>query len=118
MNDLEFREQYARLKEVHTLKFESKEKFDTVWRFVKDMDIKWFTSLVDRIVMSSRGDLDIGEAVASERRNRKSKQFADDVIEATKNWAAITEGGLENVLQKYGSGNLFEAVQKSRKGEL
>lgn len=118
MNDLEFREQYKRLKEVHPYKFESPEKMKTVWTFVQDMDVHWFESLVDRIVMSSKGDLDIGEAVAGERRNRRSKQFAEEVCAATKSWQSFSEKGLGNVLEKYGASNLCEAIDKSRKGEV
>lgn len=119
MNDLEFREQYKRLREVHPYKFESKEKMETVWRFVESMDAKWFESLVDRIVMSSKGDLDIGEAVAAERRARKSAQFAEEVCAASKSWENFkTNKGLERVLEKYGANSLFEAIVKSRKGEV
>lgn len=121
MNDLEFREQYKRLTEVHKHYFDSKEKLNTTWEYVKELDADWFRHLVDRIVMASDPRLhkfDIGEAAIAERRSRKSKQFAEDVCEATKNWKDITEKGLENVLGKYKAGNLFEAVLKSRKGEL
>lgn len=119
MNDLEFREQYKRLKEVHPHRFESAEKLSTVWRFVKDMDIQWFTSLTDRIVMSSKGDLDIGEAVTFERRNRKSKEFADDVCKAVDTVRKLmTDDGLDRVLGKYKAGSLIDAIEKSRKGEV
>lgn len=118
MNDLEFREQYKRLRETHPMKFEPTEKLNTIWRFVQDMEVAWFKSLVDRIVMSSRGDLDIGEAVAAERRHRKSKEFADSVCAATNAWQGVTEKGLDNVLGKYGAGSLADAVLKSRRGEF
>lgn len=121
MNDLEFREQYKRLKEVHPHYFGSAEKMNTTWEYVKDLDLKWFTHLVDRIVMGGdprQQKFDIGEAAIAERRARKSAQFAEDVSKATSNWKQITERGLENVLEKYGGGNLFEAVLKSKKGEI
>ena len=118
MNDLEFREQYKRLKDVHPFKFESPEKMKTVWQFVNDFDLDWFTKIVDRIVMSSKGDLDIGDAATGERRARRSKQFADDVCAATKSWVGITDQGLDNTLEKYGAKSLVEAILKSREGNF
>lgn len=119
MNDLEFSEQYKRLQVVHPNYFGTQEKMATIWHFVGDMDVRWFKSLVDRIIMANRADkIDIGEAVANERRNRKSVAFAEAVSAATKTWANMTEKGLENVLEKYKATNLLEAVRKSQKGEV
>lgn len=121
MNDLEFREQYKRLREVHPHYFGPQEKMNTTWEYVKNLDVDWFRHLVDRLVMAQdpkRKDLDIGEAAVSERRNRKNLAFAEDVAAAAKSWQGITEKGLEKVLEKYRAGSLFDAILKSRKGEL
>jgi hypothetical protein len=121
MNDLEFQTQYKRLREVHPYMYGSKEKMETIWKFVGEMDEEWFRKFVDNIVAASDPKLekyDIGQAVIGERRARRSVEFAEDVISATKNWSQITERGLENVLEKYGATNLFEAITKSRKGEI
>ena len=116
MNDLEFREQYKRLKEVHPNTYENNEKALTVWRFVKDMEIDWFKSLVDRVVLSNRGDkIDIGEAVASERRHRASIKFADDVIETLRLRNNISDNGLENVLKRYEFESLIDCLYQNDK---
>lgn len=118
MNDLEFREQYKRLKEVHPYTYENNEKALTIWRFVKDMEIDWFKNLVDRIVLSNRGDkIDIGEAVAAERRSRASVKFADDVIESLRLRNNISEKGLENVLDKYKLKSLVECLSQNKVDE-
>lgn len=112
MNDLEFRDQYKRLIEVHPNHFQSQEKMQTVWRFVSEMDAKWFATLVDRIVMSSRADrFDIGEAVISERRARASLKKADEVINSlNKNSDSISDKGLETVLKLYKIKSLTECL--------
>jgi predicted glutamine amidotransferase len=49
MNDLEFQIQYKRLKECHPFIYGSKEKMETIWKFVHDMDEPWFRKMVDNI---------------------------------------------------------------------
>lgn len=121
MNDLEFQTQYKRLKECHPFMYSSKEKAESIWKFVHDMDASWFEKMVDNICAGSdpkAEKYDIGLAVIGEKRARRSAQFADNLCEATKNWARVTETGLENVLEKYSSGSLVEAVLKSKRGEV
>ncbi len=121
MDEGKFRDQYARLKDVHPQLFGSVEKMTTTWSFVQDLDIDWFTRFCDRIVMAMNprsDEFDIGKAASGERRHRRSVQFAEDVSAATKNWNRCTEEGLGNVLAKYKSGSLVDAIEKSRKGEL
>lgn len=119
MTSEEYAVEYQRLSDVFPNKFLSAAKTETVWKYVKEFDISWFRSLVDRIVMTTHGDVDIGEVVAAERRARKSKQFADDVVKAMDNVSSrITDAGFEKVLKSYGANSLLEAITKSRKGEL
>ena len=47
----------------------------------------------DRIVASSRGDGDLVEAAATERRHRRSKQFADDLCAAQETTKYSEHGG-------------------------
>lgn len=111
MNDLEFREQYKRLAEVHPIYFDNKEKMQTVWRFVNDMDQQWFKTLVDRIVMSnSASKFDIGLEVNSEKRNRANLKFTEDVIKSLENRHGISDNGLESVLNKYKLKSLSDAI--------
>ncbi len=122
MNDLEFQTQYKRLREVHPNLYGSKEKMETIWRFVGDMDEKWFRNFVDNVVASSNPrdeKYDIGQAAIGEKRARKSLEFSENIVRLSEIAAGrISEKGLENILDKYGVSNLFEAVQKSRKGEV
>lgn len=119
MTDSEFLNQYKRLMDVFPNKFDSTAKSETVFKFVKDLEINWFEKLVDRIVMTPHGDVDIGESVAGERRARKSVEFANDVSRSMDcMFNKITEKGLEKTLGAYGSETLWEAIRKSAKGEL
>lgn len=115
----EFVEQYERLADVFPHIFSSETKKATVFKFVEGFEAEWFQKLVDRIVMGGRGDkIDIGEAVMSEKRARRSAKFAEEVCEASRAWNGITDSGLSDVLKKYRSSSLFAAIQKSRKGEV
>lgn len=115
----EFNEQYQRLADCFPNKFSNLSKLETVQRYVLDMDASWFRSLVDRIVMTPHGDLDIGEAVAGERRSRAMKRFADDATRALQVTKSQMSGdGLEKALKIFGSSSLAEAVEKSQKGKL
>lgn len=111
--------QYERLCDVFPNKFENPTKMDTVFKFVQDLEIDWFRKLVDRIVMTPHGNIDIGEEVAGEKRTRKSIEFADDVNKALDVLhGRITPLGLKKVLDAYQVKTLWEAVEKSRRGEL
>lgn len=121
MTEEEFKDQYARLKDVHPTIFGSVEKMTTTWAYVKEMDFDWFKRVTDRIVMSMNprsDEFDISKLVAAEKRHRRSIQFAEDVAGASAAWNKCTEQGLENTLGKYKANSLLEAVEKSRKGEL
>ena len=117
MSLAEYMQEYARLEDVFPHIFKSEAKKGTVFRFVDSFEIEWFSKLVDRIVISGRGDkIDIGDAVAAERRARSSAKFADDLCGAMTTWNGISDSGLDNVLRKYKASNLLEAISSSRKG--
>ena len=122
MNDLEFQIQYKRIKECHPFIYGSKEKMETIWKFVHDMDEPWFRKMVDNICAApdARSEkYDIGAAVVGEKRARKSAEFAENVVKMSDLVnGRISEKGLGNVLEQYGASNLVEAIERSRKGEL
>lgn len=121
ITDPEFREQYKRLVEVHPHYFSSKEKMDTIWEHVKTLDVDWFRRQVDNIVMAvdiRSEKYDLGYAARQERNARRSAEFAKAVSDAADAWKRVNGQGLESILEKYNSGSLVEAVDKSRKGEL
>lgn len=122
MNDIEFREQYKRLRECHPNIFAPKEKMDTIWYYVKDLDLNWFKKIVNHIVMANdvRSEkYDIGAAAIAEMRSRKAQEFANNVIKMSELVSKrMSADGLENTLKHYGANSLLDAVEKSRKGEL
>lgn len=121
MTDPEFREQYRRLTDVHKMHFSSKEKMDTIWGYVQDLDVKWFSRIVDSIVMATdvRSErFDIGFAARAERNAKKAAAKAREVSDLVDAYDNLNNQGLEKVLEEYKSGSLLEAVQKSQKGDL
>lgn len=121
MTDPEFREQYKRLVEVHPKIYSSKEKMDTIWQYVESLDVDWLRRIVDHVVMTTNPydeKYDIGYAATAERRARRSAQFAEEVAQASTNWNGFTQGKLEGTLEKYKAGSLWDAVDKSRKGQV
>jgi len=113
----EFMNEYKRLEDCFPNKYASPDKSATIYKFVKDLDVTWMVMATDRIVASSRGDGDLVEAAATERRHRRSKQFADDLCaaqEATK----YSEHGLDEILGKYKVKSLLEAIEKSKSGDV
>ena len=122
MNDLEFRTQYKRLREVHPNVFQSEEKMKATWNAVNDMPIEWFTKQVDRIVSAHSifdDKYDLREAAIGERRAIKSKEFADNVIKMSDIASGkCTDKGFQSILEKYGVNSIAEAVEKSRKANF
>lgn len=113
----EFMNEYKRLEDCFPNKYASPDKSATIYKFVKDLDVTWMVMATDRIVASVKGDGDLVEAAAIERRHRRSKQFADDLCaaqEATK----YSEHGLDEILGKYKVKSLLEAIEKSKSGDV
>lgn len=119
VTDAEFKIQYDRLADVFPDRFKNKIKAEAILATTRDLSIEWFTTLVDRIVCSPRGDFDIKEAAISERRAKSSVRFADDVAKSMDNVRSqMTDEGLSRVLKKYGSSSLVDAIENSRKGKF
>lgn len=113
----EFQKQYQRLSDVFPNRFKNQTKYETIFAAVDDMTAEWFQRLVDRIVCTPHGDVDIREAAMGERRALRSVKFADDVSKMIDITAGrITDAGFEKVLNQYGAKSIWEAVQVSRKG--
>lgn len=117
MTNDEFANQYKRLAECFPLKYGSKEKAQTIYKLIADMDSSWLVKATDRIIASPRGDGDLVEAAAIERRHLKSKRFADDLC-ASQEACKFSQHGLDEVLKKYKVKSLLEAINKSKSGEV
>jgi|JI8StandDraft_1071087.scaffolds.fasta_scaffold788268_1 hypothetical protein len=113
----EFMNEYKRLEECFPNKYASPDKSATIYKFVKDMDVAWMSVATDRIVASSRGDGDLVEAAATERRHKRSKRFADDLC-AAQEASKYSEHGLDDILSKYKVKSLVEAIEKSKRGDF
>ncbi len=113
----EFQNQYQRLQDVFPNRFKNQTKAEAIFSAVDDMTAEWFRRLVDRIVCTPHGDVDIREAAMGERRAIRSVKFAEDVAKMSDIASGkMTDAGFEKVISQYGVNSIWEAVQVSRKG--
>lgn len=113
----EFLDQYKRLAECFPARYGSKEKAQTIYKLIEDMENAWLIRATDRIVASVKGDGDLVEAAAIERRHLRSKRFAEDLCGA-QIANRYSEHGLDEILGKYKVKSLLEAIEKSKSGDV
>lgn len=116
MTNYEFEAEYSKLEQAYPEIYAKKFRKEIIAKCVVDLDKKWFSGLVKRIVLNPYIRLDIDEAARAERlaraqvqKTRENNQ-AQDVLSS-----GMTEGGLENIKKLFGSNDLMEAVKNYRK---
>lgn len=113
----EFLDQYKRLAECFPARYGSKDKAQTIFKLIEDMENAWLIRATDRIVASVKGDGDLVEAAGIERRHLRSKRFAEGICDAL-NACKYSEHGLDEILSKYKVKSLVEAIEKSKRGDF
>lgn len=111
MTNYEFKAEYDKLVEVYPQNFNSDHKQLAIWSYVKDLEIRWWKALVNRMILSSNPRIDIedagrGERIAKQReRDTKAMFQLQDQLQDK-----ISENGLEEVLEKLGKKSLVDAI--------
>lgn len=113
MTKIEFLKEYKRLLEEYPQQFSSKTRMELIERTVIELPLKWWSNLVDRIIISNNPRLDILESARGETQALRSYRRTTDLLEALKRDSEhISDEGLTNFLKKLGVDDLTQAVKK------
>ncbi|MEK6772358.1 MAG: hypothetical protein AABY64_00335 [Bdellovibrionota bacterium] len=118
MTELEFKREYKKLEDVFPQNFNSKFKEEAIANYIKDMDVRWWKALVNRMILSSNPRLDIDDAARGERIAKKRAEDTRAMLQLNDQLnEKISEDGLNNVLKNLGAKSLEEAVIKNKNNE-
>jgi hypothetical protein len=115
MTKEEFMIEYGRLLSVRKEFYSLPARRDLIAKHVMGLSHNWWRSLVDRIILSREGSVDIEEAARGERRALSGLRVAKVESEAYTAFSRhMSERGLEETLKTIGTNSLWDAVQKRK----
>lgn len=118
MTNYEFEAQYQKLAEAYPEIYGKKFRKEIIAQCVRDLDLRWFSNLVNRLLLNPYLKFDFDEAARNERiaKSRiKATQDETQAIEALK--SKMTASGYEELLKKYNAKSLTEALDNFKKEE-
>lgn len=117
MNQREFDFEYARLVKEYPNVYGSQNRTMLIANIVKDFDVNWFRSLVNRIILNPHERISIEEVARSERNARSANLRAKEAIGAIECLAEkMTDEGYATVLKMFKANSLSEAVENCKRG--
>lgn len=113
MTTYEFKLEYDKLIEIYPQNFSSKFKEQAIFNYIKDLDVKWWKALVNRMILSSNPRLDIDDAARGERNARRRAQDTNAMLRLNDELSdKISATGLEDALKQVGANSLLDAISK------
>lgn len=111
----EFKVHYDKLSEVYPNVFGNVHKEKAVWSYIKDLEIKWWRQLVERMLLSK--PVDIEEAARGERLAKNKLRATQETLDALKTISSNSSPtGLQDALKSLGAKSLLEAIEIKKQG--
>ena len=115
MTKMEFLDHYKKLLSEYPQQFESKYRMELIEKTVIGLPVRWWESLVERIIITNNPRLDIHEAAAGERRALNSVRRTQETLAAYDVvMANISDSGLGDALRSHGAKCLWEAIVNTK----
>lgn len=112
MTTEEFKTLYDKLVKVYPFEFGNEIKEKAIFSYIKDLDKRWWSALVYRIILSSNPKIDISDAARGERNARKQAELTQNIISAQEMLSGnISNEGLEKALAEVGARSLTDILR-------
>jgi hypothetical protein len=90
-------------------------KVDVLWRSVEQMNYSWFRRMIENQLLLPLHKVNLQEHISAEKRRLAMEHQVDKLMEDERiNKNFRSDDGLQKVLDKLGTSNLIDAIEKLR----